>query len=103
MNFKKRLESVELIISEIIAMSPVQRLMAYSTVKTILDEIEAYVDEHESENLDNGSAGIYIAEMFAPLEALAGLEESRHDEIQHKVWLSSSLDKLRSVHCFDIK
>jgi hypothetical protein len=102
MNFKKRLEAVEIIISEITVMSPTQRLISYCAIKTILDEIELYINEHESENLDCGNAETYITQMYGPLEALTGLDHSGHPENQNIGWLMTALDKLRSVHCFNI-
>lgn len=47
MNIEKSIEAAELIISEIRSMSPVQRLIAYSAMKAILDEVEIYADEHD--------------------------------------------------------
>lgn len=103
MNFKCRLDSVDLLASDILNMNPIQRLTTFAAIKTILDEIEAYVDEHETENLDKGNAGIYIAEIYYPLETLVGLDNNGHDEVQNLVWVKTGIDKLRSNHCFDIK
>ena len=102
MNFEMRLNALELLISELRHMEPIQRLQTYSTIKTFLDEIEAYVIEHESENLDHGNAGIYIAEMYSPLETIVGLDNNGHEESSNFGWLETGIDKLRSVHCFNI-
>lgn len=104
MDFERRIKAIELIISEIPNMSPIERLNAYATTKTILDDMEEYISEHESENLDHGMSGEYIASIYGPLEALAGLEDSGcHDEARKIELIDAELFRLRSVHCFNIQ
>jgi len=102
MNIKKRIESLETLVSEIKNMSHVERLMAYTAIKAILDEIDAYVDEHESEHIGYCNAGIYITEIYYPLESVVGLDDNGHSESQNLSWIRTSIDKLRSGHCFNI-
>lgn len=103
MNIAQRLKALELLVKDILNLDQLQRLQQYGTIKAILDEIDVYVEEHESDNLGKGNAGLYIAEMFYPLDTICGLDDNGHDLTQNLAWFRSGIDKLRSVHCFDIK
>lgn len=102
MNIPQRLKALELLVEDTLNLDQMQRLQMYGTIKTILDEIDTYVDEHESDNLGKGNAGIYIAEMYYPLETICGLDNNGHDLVQNLYWFRTGIDKLRSMHCFDI-
>lgn len=102
MNIPQRLKALEMLVADVLSLDLLQRAQLYGTIKVILDEIDAYVEEHESENLGKGNAGLYIAEMHYPLETICGLDDNGHNLVQNLVWFRTGIDKLRSIHCFDI-
>lgn len=103
MDIPQRINALELIAENILNLEQLQRLQMYGTAKLILDEIDTYVDEHESDGLGKGNAGIYLAEMYGPLDAICGLDNHSNDLVQNLVWFRTGIDKLRSKECFDIQ
>lgn len=105
MNIHHTLNSLELLIDNIIKSSPVERLYVYSAIKKIFDEIEGYVNApcHAEENPNYGNAKIHLAEMTAPLKALCGFESNDHPESTEISRLLTGVDKLRSTSCFKIQ
>lgn len=96
MDFQCRLNSLELIFSELLQMSPIQRLLAYSTIKIILDEMDAYIIEHEEDQFKHSDASMHITEMYYPLESIVGIENNSHSDTSNFIWLTTGIDKLRS-------
>jgi hypothetical protein len=84
-------------------MSPIQRLLAYSTIKIVLDEMDAYITEHQEDQFKHSKADEYVVEMYYPLESIVGLENNGHDDTSNFIWLTTGIDKLRSQFGLNIE
>jgi len=61
------------------------------------------VTEHEEDQFKHSNAGEYVADMYYPLETIAGIENNNHSDSSNFMWLSSGIDKLRSQFGFNIE
>ena len=71
----------------------------------ILNELELWAESSEdakSKHPCAGAASMYTAEMKGPLNSIAGLYDYGHDKEQCIAWLHGSIQKLASVHCFEV-
>lgn len=100
MNYALAFDAVEKILSHMMEASAVDRIIGYTSIKTIVDDVEKYAREN------NKNTG-YAAEKFASLlwssASIAKIDDGNGKPDQmHYSWATSALDSLRSAACFDI-
>jgi len=102
MNIKKTIEAVDNLINLIGHQAPQERLVTYSVIKQLISEIKEYAKDKEEIGEPIPNVGVYLTEMIEPLRGIAGLKDIDPDDSRLGVWLCTGVDKLRSVHCFNI-
>ncbi|PKN20395.1 MAG: hypothetical protein CVU71_00975 [Deltaproteobacteria bacterium HGW-Deltaproteobacteria-6] len=76
------------------------------TIDHILNALESWAEESEDAKYNHpnpAAANIYITEMQGPLYSIAGLNDDGHDKEQCILWLNGGIQKLASLHCFDVR
>lgn len=101
MQVEKTLKIIKELAEEILTLETMSRVRNYSVIKQLLDDLRV---EGEIKQIPLGPYKTYATTLLMHCRAMAGLEaDDGHDESQHLRWVYAELDKLRSVHCFDIR
>ena len=100
MQVEKTLKIIKELAEEILTLETVNRVKNYSVIKQLLDDLRS---EGEIKQIPLGPYKVYAATLLTHCRVMAGLEaDDGHDERQHLRWIYAELDKLRSVHCFNV-
>lgn len=104
MDIKKAIDSIEELIRTFEGKPKIERLHIYSTTQTLISEIRNYAESRDEDGEAVPNVGLYLAEMATPLRCLARLEneDECHDDSQNIVSLMGSVQKLKSIHCFNV-
>ncbi len=101
MQVEKILKIIKELAEEIMALEAEGRLRNYFMIKSLLDELR---DEGEIRQIPMNMFYEYARTLLEHCQVLAGIyANDRHDERQHLRWICAEIDKLRSVHCFNIE
>ncbi len=97
---KRHIDALQELVSDMEGRSKKENLLAYGTVKAIIDELR-------KENEENFNRNYYTSEKLTALKVdikpLVGLrDEGGRPQSQHIAWCLQSLDALRSSYCFDV-
>lgn len=103
MNIEMTINAIEDLHKEMEKQNKIEKLQTYSTIQTLFSELNDYAESMNDEGAPIPNVEMYIAEMITPLRCIAGLEDTDHDLSQNTVWVLTGIQKLRSVHCFNIK
>jgi|MTBAKSStandDraft_2_1061841.scaffolds.fasta_scaffold40891_1 hypothetical protein len=98
------LTAISKLVKSLNAASEVERLQSYSAIQTLRNQLLAYVAEKnvDGDSIGKNNAKIYFTELDSHLRPMVGLEDTSHPYEQQELWARQCIDKLRSVHCFDI-
>lgn len=103
MNVGLTIKAIEYLHKEMEKQNEIEKLQTYSTIQTLFSELNDYAESMEEDGSPIPNVGMYITEMITPLRCIAGLENTGHDLSQNRVWVLTGINKLRSVHCFNIE
>jgi hypothetical protein len=103
MDISLYLDAVEDLAHAMSGAERLERLRTYAAIQTLIGEVRSYAKEHpEDYPVAVTNMGSYFAEMQTPLATLAGLEELSQPYDQNLTWVLQGVEKLRSVHCFNV-
>jgi hypothetical protein len=75
-----------------------ERLQSYITITVLFSRLEDITKDQTIPNYK-----IYKHDLLLSCEVLCGLDDSNgHSEEQHIGWALSAVDKLGSIHCFNV-
>lgn len=98
------IDAIETLCQELEKALAIERIKIYTSIKQLIDDVRSYVNENKEEGnvIDCNSSNIYFAELLSHVMPISGLEENNHPEEQRFLWIQTSINKLRSVRCFDL-
>ncbi len=103
MDISKAINAIETLINSLHSKNELERLHTFSSIKTLLDMLLEHAKKEEEDGNPIPNVGMYVHEFYMPLECLVGLDDFGKPEDQYFVWLMTSISKLQSVHCFNLK
>ena len=98
MEIKLYLAALNVLVRSLDNPDDVERLKAYGAIMVILREIEASIKEKPIPNYT-----MYKGELLSSCRGLCKLTDGGgHDERNLMTWALSAVNKLKSVHCFNV-
>lgn len=99
MNIKYALKTIDALVLGFRSKNKEERLISYSSIIAILTRLEEISKDKTIPNYD-----LHKHELIKSCEVLCGLDdENGHDESTYISWALSTVDKLESVHCFNVR
>lgn len=99
MNIKYALETIDALVLGFRSKNKEERLISYSSIIAILTRLEEISKDKPIPNYE-----LYKHELIQSCEALCGLDDGNgHDASTHISWALAAIDKLESVHCFNVR
>lgn len=99
MNIKYALETIDTLVLGFRSKNKEERLISYASIIAILTRLEEISKDKTIPNYE-----LYKHELIQSCEALCGLDdENGHDETTQISWALAAVNKLESVHCFNVR
>lgn len=104
MDIKGHINAIELLCHEMETASQVKKVIIYTSIKQLSDDIISHVDtcRREGEPIDQGHAKGYLHILLSHVRQIAEIDSSNHLIEQQFVWLRTEIGKLKSKICFDL-
>jgi hypothetical protein len=98
MKIKYALSKTNDIILEMEKQNTRERLISYSIITAILNDLDKIAEEKETPNYE-----FYRHELLWSCKSMCGLDDGNgHSANQHTILALEAIDKLKSVNCFDV-
>jgi hypothetical protein len=106
MTAKSTLQTLQRLIDKLSLSDEHECTIICVAISNILTELKSWAETSANAKRNHphaGSSALYISEMLAPLNSIAGLYDYGHDKEQCIALLNSDIRKLAGVHCFDVQ
>ena len=99
MNVEYALDKIKSLVSSLSKKDTEDRIITYASIVTIINRLSEITKDEVIPNFST-----YKNELLWSCEALCGLDDGNsHIEENHMTWALSAINKLKSVHCFNVK